>query len=226
LKLRYRISESRFTVGVAVSAFFGLLTILVIVGLVSWSSNRFTRISVCTTCHEVFVDFKDYKPVGRLSVSTEDYNPSKEFDPGFYDVTVGCAECHAYPFEEYRESAHYENNRGVKPGCVGCHDSHSVMDVLLWKFFYVNKGELGESPFHAISNSLRDVQAWENLRITLAGRVRKRMIEDRGAKCRVCHKTESKWFKKIERHQSGEKTCVQCHYNLVHKDVKWSKIKK
>ncbi len=216
---------SRIQLGLGVSGVVvGLIVVATVLG---WSSSRFNRISVCVTCHEIYVDYDEYKPVGALSESLEDHNPSKAPDPGLFNVTVGCAECHAYPFEEYRDSPHYYNDLGVRPGCVGCHDPHSVRQVLAWKFFYVNTGGLGESAFHAISNSLRDTAKWEALRVTLAARVRKQMVDEDSVKCKVCHEPESKWFKKIKRHKSTEgdegKTCVQCHYNLVHAEVPWEK---
>ncbi len=201
-----------------VVAVFGLLFA---VTLLSWSHSRFTRINVCTTCHEIFVDYDEYKQTSAPSESIEDYKPSKEIDTGHFNLTVGCAECHAYPYEEYRESPHYDNQRGVKTGCLGCHNPHSVREFLVWKFLYLNKGTLGESPFHAISSSLRDIPEWEDLRTELAMRVRKQMVEEDSVKCKVCHKTGSKWFNKTESHQRTTKTCVQCHYNIVHKEVKW-----
>ena len=204
-----------------------LFTVATVLG---WSNTRFTRISVCTSCHEIFVDHDEYKPVtqeSELSGSVEDFKPTEVFDPGLFNVTVGCAECHAYPFEEYRESPHYDNDTGVRPGCLGCHDPHSVRQILAWKFFYVNDGGMGESPFHAIANSIRDVSEWEGLRKTLALRVREQMIEEDSAKCKVCHKVDSEWFNGIKRHQvmlkEGDKTCIHCHYNLVHEDVPWDK---
>lgn len=204
----------------------GTLALIVVLSVVGWSHSRFNRISICTSCHEIFVDYAEYKPTELLSQSVEDYKPVKAFDPGNFNVTVGCAECHAYPFEEYRDSAHYENDRGVRAGCLQCHNPHSVREILTWKFFYVNKGTIGESPFHAISNSLRDIPEWEALRIELANKVRKQMIAENSAKCLVCHKTQSKWFAKIERHRKmGDKTCIRCHYNLVHKDVEWTEEK-
>ncbi len=196
---------------------------LMVIAILAWSSTRFTRINVCLSCHEIFVDYDEYKPVGEVSKSVEDFKPVEAFDPGWFKVTVGCAECHAYPYEEYRESAHYYNERGVRPGCMGCHEAHSVREILMWKFFYINTGGMGESPFHAISNSLRDIPAWEKLRIDLAKRVRLQMVEDNSDKCKNCHKIESNWFKKIESHQKGDTNCVKCHYNIVHKDVKWHK---
>ncbi len=192
-----------------------------------WSSTRFTRISACTLCHEIFVNEHEYAAIGEMSSSVEDFKPSKASDPGLFNVTVGCAECHAYPYNEYRESPHYDNDLGVRPGCVGCHDPHSIREVFTWKFFYVNKGGVGESPFHAISQSMRDIPQWEELRIELAKKVRNSMIEDKSGKCQVCHKTESEWFNDIKRHkkslEKGEKSCIHCHYNLVHGDVDWDK---
>ncbi len=197
---------------------FGLVLILV----AGWSSTRFHRISVCLSCHEIFEDFNASEPMGEASQSVDDFKPKKVVEPKLFHVSVGCAECHAYPYEEYRESAHFENEREVRPGCIGCHDSHSVKEILMWKFFYVNKGGIGESPFHAISNSLRDIPSWEKLRKELATKVRRQMLEEDSAKCKNCHKTKGKWFNKFEVH-STEKTCIQCHYNLVHKDVPWHK---
>jgi len=206
------------------SGICGTLLLVVVIAVLGWSHDRFNRISICTSCHEIFVDISQYEPVGALSESIEDFRPIKAVDPGSFNVTVGCAECHAYPFEEYRESAHFDNDREVRPGCLGCHNPHSVREILTWKFFYVNEGTIGESPFHSISNSLRDIPAWENLRVDLANKVRKQMMAENSAKCKVCHKPQSKWFAKIKRHQEmGEKTCIQCHYNLVHKEVRWHK---
>ncbi|MBF0369028.1 MAG: NapC/NirT family cytochrome c [Magnetococcales bacterium] len=171
------------------------------------------------------MDYDAYKPIGDVSTDMEDYNPSEPYDPGLFNVTVGCAECHAYPYEEYKASPHGENERGVEPGCMGCHNAHSVREILMWKFFYVNQGGLGETPFHAISSTLRDIPAWEDLRIELAKRVREEMVAEDSVKCKNCHKPKSKWFNKIERHQENiktlKKTCVECHYNIVHKSVKW-----
>jgi len=223
---RFRLPRTAIGIFVAVVA---LTALLVVLAVGAWSSNRFHRVSICTSCHEIFVDTAEYDPTNDLSESVEDFKPVTAFEPGLFDVTVGCAECHAYPFEEYRESPHYDNDSGVRPGCLRCHEPHSVRQVLSWKFFYVNQGAIGESPFHAISNSIRDAPEWEELRIELAGRVRKQMVEEDSVKCKVCHKPQSQWFQKIKRHQSmlaeGDKTCVQCHYNLVHAEVPWNKAK-
>ena len=198
-----------------------VLGLLLTIGVLSWTHSRFTRANVCTTCHEIFVPYEEYKQTSTLSESIEDYKPSKEIDLGHFNMTVGCAECHAYPYEEYRESPHYDNERGIRTGCLGCHNPHTVMQFFLWKFFYINKGTIGESPFHVISNSLRDIPEWEDLRPELANSVRQEMLEEDSVKCKVCHKPESDWFNEIKSHQTTKKTCIRCHYNLVHKEMKW-----
>jgi nitrate/TMAO reductase-like tetraheme cytochrome c subunit len=199
-----------------------IVVVLSVTLILGWSATRFHRISVCLSCHEIFEDFKAYEPDGEPSKSTEDFNPTEAIEPSLFHVSVGCAECHAYPYEEYRESPHFDNEKDVKPGCIGCHDQHSVRQLLMWKFFYVNKGGLGESPFHAISNALRDIPSWESLRKELATKVRRKMLAEDSAKCKNCHKQEGKWFNKFEIHKT-KKTCIQCHYNIVHKDVPWHK---
>jgi len=218
----------------AMLGIIGAIVLVLLFSGLSCTSDRFTRISACTICHEIFVDFDEYKPMGTASEEVEDYKPKEVFEPGAFDVTVGCAECHAYPYKEYRESAHYDNERDVRPGCVGCHAPHSVRQILNWKFIYLNQGVIGESPFHAVSNSLRDVEMWENeLRPKMAAKVRQIMVEEKSAKCKVCHKPASEWWQEIGQHQSafekanknaGEVNCIYCHYNLVHKDVDWPEM--
>jgi len=209
------------------------IVLVLLFSALSCTSDRFQRISACTVCHEIFVDYDEYKPIGTASEEIEDFKPREVFEPGAFDVTVGCAECHAYPYEEYRESAHYDNERDVRPGCVGCHEPHSVREILHWKFIYLNQGTLGESPFHAVSNSLRDIEQWENeLRPKMAAKVRQKMVENKSARCKVCHKPESEWWQEIGQHKSAiekakvaeEVLCINCHYNLVHEDVDWPEM--
>jgi nitrate/TMAO reductase-like tetraheme cytochrome c subunit len=206
----------------------GIVILIVLFSGLSCTSDRFTRISACTVCHEIFVDNEEYAPLGDVSLDLEDYKPTEKFEPGMFDVSVGCAECHAYPYEEYKESPHYDNDLDVRPGCVGCHEPHSVREFLHWKFFYINRGVLDESPFHAISRTLRDIPEWEEeLRPKLAVRVREQMVADKSEACQVCHKPESEWWQDINSHKTMKekgKSCIHCHYNLVHGEVAWPEM--
>jgi len=206
------------------------LLILVVAG-VSCSSNRFNKPSVCVVCHQVFVEPAEYMPMGDVSESAEDLRPSFLFEPEPFDMSVGCGECHAYSFEEYKDSPHYDNDMGVRPGCVGCHEPHGLWEFLHFKFLYLNDGRVGKSPFDSVSSSLIDIPEWEKLRIKQAASVREKMVDDRSEKCMVCHKINSELWRKIKRHKSaieqiekGEKSCIHCHYNLVHADVEWPEM--
>jgi len=209
----------------------GIVILIVLLAMVSCASSRFTRPSACKVCHQVYVEPEEYMPMGGPSESIEDYRPSKPFEPAAFDMSVGCAECHAYPFNEYKESAHYDNDLGVRPGCVGCHHPHTLGQFLGFKFLYFNNGRYGKTPFDAISNSLRDIPEWEELRIKLAARVRDQMVAERSEKCMNCHKIDSEWWNDIDRHKAarpqiekGERSCIHCHYNLVHADVEWPEM--
>ena len=68
------------------------------------------------------------------------------------------------------------------------------MDFMIWKFFYINRGTIGESPFHAISSGLRDVPEWEDLRIPLATRV----TEITGKPCRAINDADMQGYGAIE----------------------------
>jgi nitrate/TMAO reductase-like tetraheme cytochrome c subunit len=212
---------------VGILAIIGVALVIFLLAGTSWSNQRFKDISACLICHELFEDFEEYAPFGEKTAEIEDYRPTKELDFGSFDVTVGCGECHMYPYEEYRESAHYENELEVRPGCVGCHEPHSIFQLARWKFLFVNNGSYGKTPFDTISNSLRDVPEWEELRIVLAERVRHKMVDDDSAKCKNCHKPDAEWWKEIGQHKTMKEkgqTCIHCHYNLVHNDVEWPEL--
>ena len=215
----------------ALIAVAGAVILIFLAAGVSCSSSRFTKPSACTVCHQVFVEPAEYMPMGEISESLEDLNPSVLFSPKAFDMSVGCGECHAYPFEEYKDSPHYDNDMGVRPGCVGCHEPHGLWEFLHFKFLYLNDGRIGKSPFDSVSSSLVDISEWEKLRIKQAATVRKKMIAERSRKCMVCHKIDAEIWNEIKRHKAareqidkGEKSCIHCHYNLVHADVDWPEM--
>jgi hypothetical protein len=48
------------------SAVCGVLFLIVAVSVVGWSHSRFNRVSICTSCHEIFVDIAEYQPTDLL----------------------------------------------------------------------------------------------------------------------------------------------------------------
>ncbi|MBI5232927.1 MAG: NapC/NirT family cytochrome c [Deltaproteobacteria bacterium] len=185
---------------------------------ISYTSHKVnTSPGTCNICHSELIkyNFDDYK--GNL------YSRSKVTS----GASIGCAECHPYPFREYQKSTHYMNRSGVRPGCMACHEPHSLFNLIRFKFLYLNTGTQGDSLFHNITGVVMDKEKWEKRRVELAKKVREGFLATDSAKCRNCHVRAlivskkapvMRAHKKIE---SQGKTCIDCHYNLVHAEVPW-----
>lgn len=190
-----------------------------------YARYRVNDIGLCKICHELFVPYEDYK--GKAPT------PAKSV----FSVGVGCAECHMQPFEEFKKTPHYQSGADKRPGCNGCHEPHTLLQIVRWKFLYINTGSFGDSPFHALSDSIRDKPEWEELRIKLAKRVREGMLNEGSIRCWNCHQEgfkapdgdllKKKIHKRAIEKAKGERlNCVKCHYNLVHAEVAWPEMEK
>ena len=177
----------------------------------------------CAFCHEKRYSYDDYRPY-----------PLTKTEKG---VGVGCAECHPMVFAEYEGSKHYKGRNGLRPGCTSCHEPHKIGKFANFMFvtgpiLTSNPGSGPGGPFWNISAPMNDKERWEAIRPDLAKRVREWFLETNSASCRNCHNTEVLTPKRIRGHnahekfKSGEKTCIECHYNLVHAEVPWNIEKK
>ncbi|HCS90767.1 MAG: cytochrome C [Thiohalocapsa sp. PB-PSB1] len=132
-----------------------------------------------------------------------------------------CISCHSmtYADEVYQQSAHYNSASGVRASCADCHVSeglimatydHAVGAKDLFKQWFgpdyddpvVNALHLPEAAFAA-----RD---WFRAR--------------NSAPCKRCHTLEAIQGIRantaaIHREETEGKTCIDCHYNLVHRKV-------
>mgnify|MGYP001571447582 CR=1 FL=1 len=204
--------------GIILAIIIGGIISLVIFGGLHYTNVRTNDIAICTVCHELFVPYDAYKGA--------DYNRTN------YGVGVGCAECHMYPYEEFKKSPHYANATGIRPSCTACHEPHTFTQIVRYKFLYINKGGYGESPFHAISDSIRDKPEWEELRPRLAKKVREDMLKTNSQQCWDCHgvrydarlKNLKQHKKAVEKKKVERLNCIECHYNLVHAEVPWPEM--
>src|SRR3989304_3170917 len=120
--------------GLILSIIIGIVLFFVIHAGIRYAQYRTNDISLCLVCHELFGTYDEYKGA--------DYNRD------WSGVGIGCAECHMYPYEEFKKSPHYANAAGLRPSCTACHEPHSFTRIVRYKFIYINKGGYGESPFH------------------------------------------------------------------------------
>ena len=206
--------------GLILSIIIGIVLFFVIHAGIRYAQYRTNDISLCLVCHELFVPYDEYKGA--------DYNRD------WSGVGIGCAECHMYPYEEFKKSPHYANAAGLRPSCTACHEPHSFTRIVRYKFIYINKGGYGESPFHKLSNSLRDKPEWDEIRAKLAKKVRDDFLKTNSQKCWDCHgarfdvrlKNLKAHKRAIEKKKIERLNCIECHYNLVHAEVPWPEMEK
>lgn len=188
----------------------GLFLILFLLISLGLTHGRITNTGFCSLCHVTQYPAEEYMPKNLKNIT----------DRG---VIVGCAECHPQPFMEFKESLHFRTTSQDKPGCVNCHNPHKVWQFAGYMFF--------SSPsWWEVSGALKDNEKWEKVvRPRLARVVREGMFKEGSKKCQRCHEPKEKWFAEIERHrvtlEKGQ-TCIECHYNLVHKKVPWPEMEK
>ncbi|MBI5326721.1 MAG: NapC/NirT family cytochrome c [Deltaproteobacteria bacterium] len=164
----------------------------------------------CSICHETLYDDKDYE------ANDKHYKVSG-------GVMVGCAECHPHPYFEYTKSEHYSTKTEHKAGCVNCHRPHTIAAFAGYMYLAI-------SPWEEVMEAMtKDMEKWEkDIRHKMAKRVREEFLKDDSRPCKECHSTSGAGMDEaLEPHKIGIKenmTCIECHFNLVHKKVPWPEM--
>lgn len=191
----------------------GILVILGVVGIVfvlSAYSAGFSRIEgsgLCEFCHMTYYDYREYA-----------YNP-KSASSKPQGVLFGCAECHRNPFREFKNSDHSKtDDMDRRPGCPNCHKPHSLVTTARYMFT--------TSPFLGVTDGMMiGDHKWEKTgRLQLAREVREGFLREDSKTCKGCHKDMNT---DLEPHQIARKekmTCIECHFNLVHKETPWPEM--
>lgn len=132
-----------------------------------------------------------------------------------------CVTCHSMELaaKPYRKSAHYRPASGVRADCGDCHVSEGIF-AATWDHLLGSR-DLFEQIFgpdydDPVINALHTPDA--------AFAARRWLKKTDSATCRRCHAQEAIVGKRpdtLEIHTTDArgKTCVDCHYNLVHRKV-------
>ena len=134
-----------------------------------------------------------------------------------------CTSCHEMKdnnFEEYKDTIHARNRTGVKAICSDCHVPHDLVGT------FVRKLKASNDVLQHFTGKIDTKEKFEAHRLELAERVWLRMKKTDSQECRNCHdakamdpekqgKTAQKQHKKL---LAGEKTCIDCHYGIAHKE--------
>jgi len=143
-----------------------------------------------------------------------------EFDH-FTSSNAFCTGCHSmsYAEESYQQSAHFNSSSGVRASCGDCHVSEGVF-AATWDHVMGTKDLLkqlfGPDYDDPVINMLHLPEA--------AFHARKWFKSTDSATCMRCHELEAIQGKRantaaIHREETDGKSCVECHYNLVHRKV-------
>jgi cytochrome c-type protein NapC len=138
------------------------------------------------------------------------------------EFCISCHEMKDNNYEEYSHTIHARNRTGVKAGCSDCHVPHEFLDTLLRKVGAAN------DVIQHFTGKIDTRAKFEEHRLEMAKAVWRRMKETDSRECRNCHdvkameaamqgKTAQKQHEKMT---SGERTCIDCHYGIAHKQPK------
>jgi nitrate/TMAO reductase-like tetraheme cytochrome c subunit len=132
-----------------------------------------------------------------------------------------CTSCHSMELiaEPYRQSAHYNPPSGVRAGCGDCHVSEGLLAATLDHI--IGAKDLYAQIFGPDYNN----PVVSLLHLPDAAFDTRQWFRDRdSATCRKCHEQDiisGRRADTLEIHREGAKgkTCIDCHFNLVHRHV-------
>jgi len=136
------------------------------------------------------------------------------------EFCISCHEMKDNNFEEYKETIHAKNRTGVKAICSDCHVPHDLIGTAIRKI------KASNDVLHHVLGTIDTKEKFEAHRLDLAKRVWKRMKETDSKECRQCHDTKAmdpeKQGKTAQKQHlklaSGERTCIDCHFGIAHKE--------
>lgn len=139
----------------------------------------------------------------------------------YTNTTDFCVSCHSQqiPYEEYRQSLHYENASGVQAGCPDCHVPKATGPKLLAKLMAV------KDVYHELLGTIDTPEKYEKERWKMANRVWRKMEATDSRECRDCHsehamdlgEQDSTAKKKHRRAFEAGDTCISCHQGVAHR---------
>lgn len=132
-----------------------------------------------------------------------------------------CTTCHSMELvaEPYRQSTHYNPPSGIRADCGDCHVSEGVF-AATWDHFMGSEDLFaqlfGPDYDDPVINALHLPEA--------AFKAREWFRKRDSATCKRCHTLEAivgvrAGTAAIHREETAGKSCIDCHYNLVHRPV-------
>ncbi|MBI4988756.1 MAG: NapC/NirT family cytochrome c [Rhodocyclales bacterium] len=137
-------------------------------------------------------------------------------------TTQFCMSCHSmsYPAEELQKSSHY-GALGANPGCKDCHIPQGLANFHLAVASHVIDG--ARELVLELKNDYSDIRKFDARRPKMAHDARMNLKRWDSVTCRACHKDPQPPGADAraahEKMRTQKATCIDCHQNLVHKEV-------
>lgn len=137
-------------------------------------------------------------------------------------TTQFCVSCHSmtYPAEELKNSTHY-GALGANPGCKECHIPQGLANFHLAVATHVIDG--ARELLLEFRNDYSDIEKFDARRLAMAHDARMNLKRWDSVTCRTCHKDPqppgAEPRAAHEKMRTQQATCIDCHQNLVHKEV-------
>ena len=136
------------------------------------------------------------------------------------DFCTSCHEMQAFVFQEYKQSAHYQNAAGVRAICSDCHVPRAFVPKL-WRKVVATFNEV---PKH-LMGTIDTREKFDARRLELAEHVWAEMKSNDSLTCRACHSREAMLLTDQKPRAKGEhedalesgETCIDCHKGIAHK---------
>ena len=136
-----------------------------------------------------------------------------------------CTTCHSMELaaEPYRESSHYKPQSGVQASCGDCHVSEGVLSAT-WDHFIGGK-DLIKQIKGALIGPDYDDPVINALHLPEAAFSARKWFKKRdSATCKRCHVQNAIHgdrpdTRQIHIEETQGKSCIDCHYNIVHRKV-------
>lgn len=137
-------------------------------------------------------------------------------------TTQFCVGCHSmsYPAEELKKSSHY-GALGANPGCKDCHIPQGLANFHLAVASHVIDG--ARELMLEFRNDYSDIKKFDARRPEMAHDARMNMKRWDSVTCRACHRDPQPPGADAraahDKMRTQKATCIDCHQNLVHKEV-------
>lgn len=137
-------------------------------------------------------------------------------------TTQFCVSCHSmsYPAEELKKSSHY-GALGANPGCKDCHIPQGLANFHLAVATHVIDG--ARELVLEFKHDYSDIKKFNARRPEMAHDARMNLKRWDSVTCRSCHKDPQPPGEDAkaahEKMRTQKATCIDCHQNLVHKEV-------